>query len=280
MKKILLTGGTGFIGKNIIEQLSSKYKIFAPKRLELNIVNQKSLEDYLKDKKFDIVIHCAILTPNRNIEDKKEDILDHTMRGLLNLKLFEDKFEKIIYIGSGAEYDKTKDIVEVKENDVIKSIPTDAYGYGKYILNQIAVISKNIYNLRIFGCYGRYEQERRLIRSVINDCINNETIYLNQNCYFSYVLVDDLINVIDWMIENHPKYHSYNVCNKEKYSLLEIANLTKYILNSDKEIIFKKNGLNNEYTGDSSRLFNEINFNFSSLEDGIKKEIDWMRIGL
>ena len=277
MKKILLTGGTGFIGKNIIEQLSSKYEIYAPRRTELNIVNEESVRNYLRDKTFEIVIHCAILTPNRNAEDKEEDILDYTMRGLLNLKLFENNFEKIIYIGSGAEFDKSKNIINAKENDVMNSIPKDAYGYGKYILNQITYNSKNIYNLRIFGCFGKYEQERRLIRSVIYDCLNNKEIQLKQNCYFSYVLVDDLIKVIDWVIENTPKYHSYNVCNKEKYSLLKIAVLIKKLLNSDKKINLYKEGLNKEYTGNSSRLFDEINFEFKSIEEGIKKEIDWMR---
>lgn len=277
MKKILLTGGTGFIGKNIIEQLSSKYEIYAPRRTELNIVNEESVRNYLRDKTFEIVIHCAILTPNRNAEDKEEDILDYTMRGLLNLKLFENNFEKIIYIGSGAEFDKSKNIINAKENDVMNSIPKDAYGYGKYILNQITCNSKNIYNLRIFGCFGKYEQERRLIRSVIHDCLNNKEIQLKQNCYFSYVLVDDMIKVIDWAIENTPKYHSYNVCNKEKYSLLKIAELIKKLLNSDKKINVYKEGLNKEYTGNSSRLFDEINFEFKSIEEGIKKEIDWMR---
>ena len=277
MKKILLTGGTGFIGKNIIEQLSSKYEIYAPRRTELNIVNEESVRNYLRDKTFEIVIHCAILTPNRNAEDKEEDILDYTMRGLLNLKLFENNFEKIIYIGSGAEFDKSKNIINAKENDVMNSIPKDAYGYGKYILNQITYNSKNIYNLRIFGCFGKYEQERRLIRSVIYDCLNNKEIQLKQNCYFSYVLVDDLIKVIDWVIENTPKYHSYNVCNKEKYSLLKLAVLIKKLLNSDKKINLYKEGLNKEYTGNSSRLFDEINFEFKSIEEGIKKEIDWMR---
>lgn len=277
MKSILLTGGTGFIGKNILEQLGQKYKIFAPKRSELNIINQESVKKYLVNKNFDVVVHCAILNPNNNEEDKNADILDYTMRGLLNLKLFEKNFEKIIYIGSGAEFDKSKDIVDVNEYDVISSIPTDAYGYGKYILNQIAQSSTNIYNLRIFGCYGKYEQEKRLIRSVINDCLHAEKIYLKQNCYFSYVLVDDLIKTIDWAINNSPLYHSYNICNKEKYSLLDIANLIKSILNSKKQIIIKESGLNKEYTGNSSKIFNEINFEYCSIEDGIKKEIDWIR---
>ena len=147
MKKLLLTGGTGFIGKNVLRLLSDKYEICAPSRAELNVIDQKSVDKYLEDKKFDVVLHCAILTPGRNPNDKEEDILDYTMRGLLNLKKHEDEFEKIIYIGSGAEFDKSIDIVCAKEEDLGRIIPQDAYGYAKYILTQIARSSKNIYRI-------------------------------------------------------------------------------------------------------------------------------------
>jgi nucleoside-diphosphate-sugar epimerase len=38
MKKIFLTGGSGFIGRSILEKLSKKYEIYAPTRQELNLV--------------------------------------------------------------------------------------------------------------------------------------------------------------------------------------------------------------------------------------------------
>ncbi len=281
MKKILLTGGTGFIGRNIIEQLTTKYKIYAPDRRELNIIDQNSVDNYLKNKIFDIVIHCAILNPSRNNEDLKENILDYTMRGLLNLKKHEKDFEKIIYIGSGAEYDKSQNIINVKENDIGRFIPKDSYGYAKYILNQIAKNSYNIYNLRIFGCYGKYEQERRLIRSVINQSLNCDIINLVQDCYFSYVSVNDLIRVIDWVINNKPKYHDYNVCNKSKYLLSDIAKLVKKKISTKNSIIIEHDGLNKEYSGNSDRLFQELPIKFDeTLEIGIDKEIEWLKEGI
>ena len=46
MKKILFTGGTGFLGRNLIPLLSKKYHIFAPGRKELNLTDIKTLESY------------------------------------------------------------------------------------------------------------------------------------------------------------------------------------------------------------------------------------------
>lgn len=278
MKKLLLTGGTGFIGKNVLSLLSDKYDIFAPSRAELNVVDQTSVDNYLKDKEFDVVLHCAILTPGRNPNDKEEDILDYTMRGLLNFKNHESEFEKIIYIGSGAEFDKSRDIVQVKEDDLGKVIPKDAYGYAKYILTQIARASNNIYNLRIFGCYGQDEQERRFIRSVVTDCLNDKPILIRQDCTFSYVLIDDLIRAISIIIDNNCEYHDYNICNTNCYKLSEIAKIVSDKMNNCRGTIIQNSGFNKEYTGNNSRFVNEFkNFEFTDIEVGIEKEINWLK---
>lgn len=277
-KSILLTGGTGFIGKNILRLLSDKYEIYAPKRTELNVVEQSSVDKYLENKHYDIVIHCAILTPGRNSNDKEKDILDYTMRGLLNIKRHENEFEKIIYIGSGAEFNKAQDIINANENSLGESIPTDAYGYGKYILTQIARNSKNIYNLRIFGCYGEGEQERRFIRSAITDCLHNKPITIRQDCVFSYVLVDDLVEIINKIINIKCKYHDYNICNTKPYKLSELAQIIREKMDNSMEFIIQNSGLNNEYTGDNSRLKKELeDFEFTDISTGIEKEIKWLK---
>lgn len=278
MKKILLTGGTGFIGKNILRFLSNKYEISAPRRAELNIIDQNSVDKYLKDKKFDVVLHCAILTPGRNPNDKEEDILDYTMRGLLNLKNHENEFEKIIYIGSGAEFDKARDIIKAKEENLGEVIPKDAYGYAKYILAQIARNSDNIYNLRIFGCYGEEEQERRFIRSAITDCLSNKPITIRQDCLFSYVLVGDLIKAIDLIINTDCNYHDYNICNTNCYKLSELAKIVSDKMDNRNGIVIQNSGFNKEYTGDNSRFIKEFEeFKFTDIDDGIEKEIKWLR---
>lgn len=278
-KSILLTGGSGFIGRNIIEQLGDKYTIFAPKRSELNIIDKNNVDEYLSDKKFDVVIHCAILTPGRKEQDKEEDILDYTMRGLLNLKAYEDKFEKIIYIGSGAEFDKSEDIISVSEDDIGLKIPKDSYGYAKYILNQIARNSKNIYNLRIFGCYGPYEQERRLIKSVITYCLNNEQVILNANCRFSYVFVRDLIKVIDKVIQSTPKFHDYNISDGNIYEIKDIAKTIMKKLGNDIEMKISNSKYNNEYSCSNKRLINEFpDIKFTDIVNGIDMEIESIKI--
>ena len=70
MKKILLTGSGGFIGKNILESyLSKQYVICAPRSKELDLLDTEAVDSYFKDKNFDAVIHGALKPGHRNAKD-------------------------------------------------------------------------------------------------------------------------------------------------------------------------------------------------------------------
>ena len=67
MKTVLLTGSSGFIGRNILPVLQEKYNILAPKRAELNLIDKNSVDEYFKNHKIDVVINCAASNPAKMI---------------------------------------------------------------------------------------------------------------------------------------------------------------------------------------------------------------------
>ena len=278
-KKILLTGGTGFIGGNILPILQKKYEVKSPRRNELNINDESSVDEYLSNNKFDILIHSANITPGKNSADKMENMLEYTIKAFLNFQKHSDKFEKIFYFGSGAEYDKRKDIVLIKETDIGNSIPADQYGLAKYVINQIARGSKNIYNLRIFGCYGPTDAKTKFIRDCIDCCLEHKPITIRQNCYFDYMYVEDLARIIDKMINSELKYHDYNICTGKRIDLLTIAKIIDKKMQNNQGIKIGQEGLNKEYTANNARLLSDIGaFDYTCIEDGIQKQIDWQKI--
>lgn len=278
-KKILLTGGTGFIGGNILPILQKKYEVKFPRRNELNINDESSVDEYLSNNKFDILIHSANITPGKNSVDKMENMLEYTIKAFLNFQKHSDKFEKIFYFGSGAEYDKRKDIVLIKETDIGNSIPVDPYGLAKYVINQIARGSKNIYNLRIFGCYGPTDTKTKFIRDCIDCCLEHKPITIRQNCYFDYMYVEDLARIIDKMINSELKYHDYNICTGKRIDLLTIAKIIDKKMQNNQGIKIGQEGLNKEYTANNARLLSDIGtFDYTCIEDGIQKQIDWQKI--
>lgn len=58
-KSILITGSSGFIGKNLAEKLSALYKVYAPKTDELDLNDQYKVEQFFRSHKINIVIHAA-----------------------------------------------------------------------------------------------------------------------------------------------------------------------------------------------------------------------------
>ena len=278
VKKILFTGGTGFVGKNIIPILKEKYIIVSPSRRELDLKDTEAVKEFVQTGHFDIVLHAANPNPVKSSDfDKIGTMFEDSMRVFMNLYKVSNMYEKMIYLGSGAEYDKTQDIIEIKEDEVFRSLPKDIYGCSKYIMNELALYSKNIYNLRLFACYGPYDHESKFITHCIRCCLNNEPITIRQNCYFDYIHVYDLEKVIEFMIENDMAYHDYNIASGRKYSLEEIALKVKKKMNSEQPVRILSKEWNKEYTADISRLEKESHLSeeFIDLDQGIRMQIEY-----
>lgn len=92
-EKILLTGGTGFIGRNILPILRQEYDVDAPGRQLLNVYEKQSVDKWLCEHSADFLVHCAIATP-ANPLDNNQNILESTLRSFAHFKNHEHQFEK------------------------------------------------------------------------------------------------------------------------------------------------------------------------------------------
>lgn len=275
MKKVLLTGGTGFIGRNVREPLGKVCKLYAPPRNELNLLDEQEVKDYLCQHRIDIVVHAANPNPIKNFLDKQETMFEDSIRVFMNLCQAEMYYERMYVLGSGAEYDKSRDIALVSEEEAGRAIPYDSYGLAKYMMGRLVEKSEKQYNLRIFACYGPTDHESKFITHAIRCCMKKEPITIRQDCYFDYMHVSDLAKILKYFIYHQPVYKTYNVCTGTRYSLKQIADLVCREMNSRSEIILLKEGWNKEYTGNNQRLLDEIgDFHFVGIEEGVRWQIE------
>lgn len=276
MKRILITGGSGFVGRNLIEQLGNEYCLFAPRHKELDVLDTEALIEYVRKNKIDQIIHSAI---HVGMFNGYENIFLNDMLMFANIEKVSHEVEKVIYFGSGAEYDKSSDITMVREEQIGQRVPTSDYGLAKYLMNMIARRSNNIYNFRLFGIFGKYELwDIKFISNVICKTLYDLPITIRKECSFDYLYIDDLVKVVRWCIENEPIYHDYNVCMGKPYKLSELVNIVMNNCRKKIDYEYLSAGVAFDYTADNKRLVDEIGDNYlTPMEDAIAKLTDFYR---
>lgn len=272
-KKILLLGSTGFTGRNMLEQLSDKYVITHPAHKELDVLDETAVAGYIKGEHYDVVLNCL------DLPDRNGTYFENKLRMFNNLAKYSDYYGKMIYFGTGAEYARDLPVESIEEKEFDRKIPLDTYGCCMHQISKTAMASKNIYNLRLFGIFGKYEIWRqRFISNAICKSLYGYPITIRQNLYFDYLYIDDLCDIVCWFIEHTPQYHDYNAVSGKRYSLRELAELV--VSESGKEIpIFTaKDGTGKEYSASNSRLCAEMTgFQPMEMAKSVHLLMNWYR---
>jgi UDP-glucose 4-epimerase len=273
---ILLTGGSGFIGRNIKEQLAEKYVFYTPSHTELDFTNNEKVTNFFSSNKIDIVIHCS------NIGGKKSnlylpDSVEKNLKMFFNIVHNREHFKKMIYLGSGAEYDKSRPICTIKEEKFGERIPKDQYGFYKYICSKYAMHDPKIVALRLFGVFGKYEDySTRFISNNICRALYGLPISVNQNAYFDFLYINDLVKIIDFFVSNKTEQNIYNVGSGARIDLISLARKIKKITSSSERIIIKKRGYANEYTCDIKKLQKELGkYVFTNIDEALQELYLW-----
>jgi len=268
---ILITGGNGNIATILKKSLSCIHNVEAPGRAEMNMLDIDSIKQYLENKIFDVVIHTAIKGGRRTKPDTLEDVYNNMLM-LENLLWFKDSFKMILNMDSGAIYNRAEDIFKRKETD-IDSIPTDYYGFSKYMIYQRGLACDNFFNMRIFNIFHELEEPDRFIARCVNVAKNGGILEIYENKYFDFFYKDDFVLVVKYYIDNvdnkEKLFKTLNLSYEEKHTLADIA---KMIIGNDTEnkIIVHNDKREHNYCGDNL-LLNGMDIKLVGLVGGFQK---------
>lgn len=268
---ILITGCNGFIGKSFLEYLPKGYNILSTNRETLNVLDEFEVDQFFLKNKIDFVIHTAA-TGGKRIQKDSERYYYENLKMYKNLAKHRDKYKLMIVFGSGAEYDKFRDLEEVTEEEFDKFKPRDYYGLAKQeITRDLLEINDNIYNIRIFNCFGIYEEPQRMIKNSVLRYSEKNDIIIHKDKKMDFFYVKDLAKIVVFLIEKgYHKFKQINACYTEKYTLHEIA---QKINNLDKhrvEINISEEGFSNSYCGSSDKL-SSINLSLIGLDNALRE---------
>ena len=249
MKKILLTGSTGFIGSSILNELSKKYKIICLNRRKIKKSDKckniyfttfKNLNSKLKKIQVDTVIHCAThyVKYHKTSDLRKLSEANILFGNIILENLDKMKVKNFINFSTVWEnYDGIKDNY-FNLYAVYKRSFTELLKYYEKILPKV-----NFYNLFISDTFGKKDKRHKIINVLKNNYKNNKnTKIISSKLNLNLLNTNDIVNSISVILKNKNKPGQYNLVNTKNYS---ITNIIKMInKESDKKI--KVKWLNNK----------------------------------
>ncbi len=260
---ILITGSNGFLAKNIISNFEN-HNFYKISRKELDLTNKNSVNDFFRDKQFDIVINTAVVGGRRLIEDSKDVFYDNLMI-CMNLVHNRTHFKKLIHFGSGAELDRSGEISNNSKN-IFDCLPVDPYGLSKNIIARLYSDYENFYNLRIFNVFTHNEEKNRMIANSINNYINKNPIIIHQDRYMDFIYMNDFLKILDLYINNDNLPNSVDCVYDDKYKLSDIAHLINKLSDYRVDIDVLNKKLGHSYCGNKI----DLGLKFDGLEMGLK----------
>jgi len=268
---VLVTGANGFIAKSIIPELEKKYKVISTNRATLDVLDETEVDNFFQANKVDYVVHTAA-SGGKRIHKNEERYFYENLKMYENLKKHRDKFKLMIVFGSGAEYCKEENIENVDEEKFDNKEPLNHYGRAKQeITKSVININDNIYNIRIFNCFGVNEEPQRMIKNSILKYIEKCGIIVHKNKEMDFFYVKDLYRIIDrLMSEGGHKFKQFNACYMEKQTLLDVANKINNLDNHDVDISLLDEEMDNSYSGNGARL-GSLGLEFIGFDEAIKE---------
>ena len=201
---LLITGGTGYIGKRLVRQLEKKYSsIYSVGIEELNLLNYTDTLNFLKDNNITEVIHLGW-----SMENENKAIYDN-IEALINLIRACDlvKIEKFIFASTNNVYGTSDNSCLFSENDIPKPDDANKYGISKYIGEKLInyTLKEKSCIIRIADVYGPGQTHGNLIKAIVSNVENKENLklYGKGKRERDYIYVDDVIRGIEFIYENN-----------------------------------------------------------------------------
>ena len=299
MKKVLITGSTGFLGQHLVKRLRGDYELLTPTSSELNILHQKDLEDYVANLLPDVIIHLAAVCGGIGANQKSpaDFFLQNSLMSL-NILNTAHRFNvgKLVTLGSVCSYPKFTP-VPFKEEDIWNGYPEETnapYGIAKkYLLVGCKAFSdqygSNFIHLIPVNMYGEYDSFDLETSHVIPALMKKFIEAKEKGCPFievwgdgsasrEFLYAGDCAVAIQLALQNYNSPEPVNIGTGHEISINDLVYLIRDVVGFKGDIIFdpsKPNGQPRRCL-DTSRAERELSFKAkTSLEEGLKRTYHW-----
>lgn len=280
--KILITGATGFIGSRVVEKLKNKYGKNAVVALSSAKIDGtgNGCEDV------ETILHIGAFTPKsgveaNNIEYSTSNV--HNTEKLLSAAGQINGLKKVVFISTLDVYAESGEVL----TELTQTIPQTMYGWSKLYCEQMIKTfcgKKDIKYciLRLGHVYGEGEEKyRKVIPVMIEHAISGEDIkiYGDGNVLRTFIYVDDVAQAIVNSIGSKG-CGIINVVGEKAIRINDLAKMIIELSGSNVKIVSVPCELPcKDYVFDNSKLMNTLLVSLIPLEEGLMREVEYMRNG-
>jgi UDP-glucose 4-epimerase len=274
--RILLLGGSGFIGRNLLQRWRNQ-EILAPSSRDLNLLDFCAVQSFVRDSSPDVIVHSACRPGHRNAAPNPHVVRDN-IRLVLNVVASLGPLSRLVWISTGGAYGSDNYRPMMREREAFDVPPADDTGLSRFAVSLAVRNDPRIVELRPFSVYGPHEDwEIRFISNAICKSLYKMSITIRRDRLFSFVHVEDLMIAIEEVIKKWPsKDLLLNVCPDRPSRLSDVARIVQAATRCDLPVMIKNEGFDIEYSG-SNRLLRNLypGWRCRSLEDGVRGLALW-----
>lgn len=303
-KKILVTGGSGFIGTNLVNELNARgHEVLAVDILNndrenyvrADVRNYRQIERIFEKSDFDYVYHLAAEYGRWNGEDYYENLWQTNVIGTKHLiRLQEKKKFRMIFFSSAEVYGDyngimTEDVME--KNPIKDTYQMNDYAITKWAgelmcMNSATMFGTETVRVRPVNCYGpleHYTPYRGFIPKFIYQTLHNQpyTVFRGHKRIIDFV--EDSCRTWANIVDNFIPGEVYNVAGRQEWER-DIKQYSDLILSAvgkdDTQITYREAEPFTTMikTIDCSKAIKDLNHNPRvTPEEGIKRTVEWMK---
>ena len=296
---MLVTGGSGFIGSNLVKELKSRgHEVWLCDLLHsekenfvrCDVGKFYQVERLLSEHDFDFVYHAAAEYGRWNGEDYYENLWQTNAVGTKNILRMQEKQKfRLVFFSSAEVYGDYDGVMreDVMDNIAIKQM--NDYAISKWvnemqILNSAAMFGTETVRMRLFNVYGvgeHYTPYRGWIPKFIYKAMHDEpyTVFLGHKRTLEYV--EDLCRAFANIMDNFKPGEIYNFGGKTNYDIKYVSDLILKNLEKDDSKVTYKEGepfTTRVKNPDATKARKDLGFKLTiQPEEGLRRTVEWFK---
>lgn len=294
---VLVIGGSGFVGSNLVKYLLSKnLKVFVYIHKDFGFLdrfehfNLKYIKNFdrlfVEKDLIDCVYHCA--SKIKSINQVFEDFYESNVKLTLDIIYLARKinFKQFIYVSTSSIFSKVTN--GTLFNEKVIPNPSSYYGLTKYISEKILYTEfketdTQVSIVRFPSIFGKNDSEG-IVKLFYNKAMNNKNIelYSRGEKYRNLIYMDSVVEILYKIYENMrnlSKYEIFMAGSSNSLKLIDIANEIIELTNSSSKILLIDKSPPSDFDVfmDTTKAQKLLGFEPLSIEEGLKKYVEVMK---